>query len=254
MLFRSVVKPLPPVDASIPAPADNQAPSGNQAPLGNNAVVGGTPAQVVQADNSMPLQSRGVDLQPQNFFRLDTNLPPDDYKSPSKTPNSGDDKPWYNKLSTDQMIRLGLSGALGMYGAEQAKKAARQNQQYAQEQKQLGAPYQQKGAELQRAAAAGELTPAGQQSLQAAAARYAQDAEQRKVVGAAQFAVQLEAYRQQLLQNQYDYGLKVSQIGDNIALGAIRTGMQADQQLNQANTTFYTQLAMIGAGVPIKAA
>jgi len=54
-----------------------------------------------------------------------------------------------------------------------------------------------------------------------------------------------------LLQNQYDYGLKVSQIGDQIALGAIRTGMQLDQQLNQANMAFYTQLGSLAAGVPM---
>ena len=142
-------------------------------------------------------------------------------------------------------------GGLGLYGAQQAKKGSEQAQQAAQEQKALGVPYQEKGAELQRAAAAGELTASGQQSMQALQARLAQGVEQRGGVGAAQAAAQLEAYRQTLLQNQYDYGLKVSQIGDSIALGAIRTGMQADQQLNQANTAFYTQLAMIGAGVPI---
>ena len=67
---------------------------------------------------------------------------------------------------------------------------------------------------------------------------------------AAQAAAQAEAFRNQLLQGQYDYGLKVSQIGDQIALGAIRTGMQLDQQLNQANLGFYTQLGSIAAGIP----
>ena len=56
--------------------------------------------------------------------------------------------------------------------------------------------------------------------------------------------------RQQMLQQQYDYGLKVSGIGDQIALGAIKTGMQADQQLQQASSNFYTQLASIAAGIP----
>ena len=32
-------------------------------------------------------------------------------------------------------------------------------------------------------------------------------------------------------------------IGDNIAMGAIKTGLQLDQQLNQATTNFYSQLA-----------
>ena len=160
-------------------------------------------------------------------------------------------KPWYDKISTTDLVRLGLAGGLGLYGASQTKKAAEQQQQAMEEQKSLAAPYQAQGKELVRAAQAGELTPAAAQSYQALQARLAQGAESRGGVGAAQSAAQAEAYRQQLLQGQYDYGLKVSNIGDNIAIGAIRTGMQADQQLNQANSSFYTNLAMIGAGIPM---
>jgi len=160
-------------------------------------------------------------------------------------------KPWYDKISTTDLVRLGLAGGLGLYGASQTKKAAEQQQQAMEEQKNLAAPYQAQGKELVRAAQAGELTPAAAQSYQALQARLAQGAESRGGVGAAQSAAQAEAYRQQLLQGQYDYGLKVSNIGDNIAIGAIRTGMQADQQLNQANSSFYTNLAMIGAGIPM---
>ena len=160
-------------------------------------------------------------------------------------------KPWYDKISTTDLVRLGLAGGLGLYGASQTKKAAEQQKQAMEEQKNLAAPYQAQGKELVRAAQAGELTPAAAQSYQALQARLAQGAESRGGVGAAQSAAQAEAYRQQLLQGQYDYGLKVSNIGDNIAIGAIRTGMQADQQLNQANSSFYTNLAMIGAGIPM---
>lgn len=160
-------------------------------------------------------------------------------------------KPWYDKISTTDLVRLGLAGGLGLYGASQTKKAAEQQKQAMEEQKNLAAPYQAQGKELVRAAQAGELTPAAAQSYQALQARLAQGAESRGGVGAAQAAAQAEAYRQQLLQGQYDYGLKVSNIGDNIAIGAIRTGMQADQQLNQANSSFYTNLAMIGAGIPM---
>jgi hypothetical protein len=150
------------------------------------------------------------------------------------------------------MVRLGLAGGLGLYGATQAKKGAQQAQQAAAEQKAVGAPYQAKGKELIRAAETGELTPTGQQSLQALQARLAQGAEARGGVGAAQVAAQAEAYRQQLLSQQYNLGLQVSNIGDQIALGAIRTGLQADQALNQASTNFYTNLAAIGAGIPIR--
>ena len=162
------------------------------------------------------------------------------------------EKSLFGDLRTQDMIRLGLAGGLGLYGSQQAKKGAQQAQQAAEEQKAVGAPYQAKGQELIRAAESGELTPTGQQSLQALQARLAQGAESRGGVGAAQVAAQAEAYRQQLLSQQYNLGLQVSNIGDQIALGAIKTGLQADQALNQASTNFYTNLAAIGAGIPIR--
>jgi hypothetical protein len=160
-------------------------------------------------------------------------------------------KPLFGDLTTEQMTRLGLAGGLGLYGATQAKRGAQQAQAAAAEQKAVGAPYQAKGQELIRAAETGELTPTSQQQLQALQARLAQGAESRGGVGAAQVAAQTEAYRQQLLSQQYNLGLQVSNIGDQIALGAIRTGLQADQALNQASTNFYTNLAAIGAGIPL---
>jgi len=161
------------------------------------------------------------------------------------------EKSFFDKLSSQDMVRLGLAGGLGLYGATQAKKGAQQAQAASAEQKAVGAPYQAKGQELIRAAESGELTPTSQQSLQALQARLAQGAESRGGVGAAQTAAQLEAYRNQLLSQQYNLGLQVSNIGDQIALGAIRTGLQADQALNQASTNFYTNLAAIGAGIPL---
>ena len=119
----------------------------------------------------------------------------------------------------------------------------------AQEMRQLAAPYQQQGQQLQAQAQRGELTPAAQQSLQAMQAQAAQGAERRGGVGAAQMQAQVEAFRQQLLQQQYDYGLKMSGIGDNIALGAIKTGMQADQAVNQLTNSFYTNMAYIASGM-----
>lgn len=151
-------------------------------------------------------------------------------------------------MSGADLARVGLSGVGALAGAQQQQRAARQIQQAVAEQKALGVPYQQRGAELQRAAQAGELTPQSAQAYQALRAQLAQGAEARGGVGAAQAQAQLEAFRQNLLQNQYDFGLKVSQIGDQVALGAIRTGMQLDQQLGQASQQFYTQLAGIAAG------
>ena len=160
---------------------------------------------------------------------------------------TGAEKPF---LSNEQMVRLGLTGGLGVYGAMQQKKAAEQMKKASGEQKSLAAPYQQQGKAMQDAAMRGELTPAAAQQYQALQAQLAQGASQRGGVGVAQAQAQAEAFKNQLLQGQYESGLKVSQIGDQIALGAIRTGMQLDQQLNQANLGFYTQLGSIAAGIP----
>ncbi len=54
--------------------------------------------------------------------------------------------------------------------------------------------------------------------------------------------------RSQLLTNQMNLGLRVANIGDQYMRGAIQTGMQADQALNQASTNFFTNLANTLAG------
>lgn len=162
-------------------------------------------------------------------------------------PDDDKQKPF---LSNTQMVNLGLAGGLGVYGAMQQGKAAEQMRKATAEQKALAAPYQQQGKAMQEAAMRGELTPAAAQQYQALQAQLAQGASQRGGVGVAQAQAQAEAFKNQLLQGQYESGLKVSQIGDQIALGAIRTGMQLDQQLTQANMAFYTQLGALAAGVP----
>lgn len=191
----------------------------------------------------------GVPYTSRDLARISTGAAPLS-QAPTAVPTP-QEKSFFDKLTTQDMVRLGLAGGLGLYGATQAKKGAKQAEQVAAQQRAIAEPYQAKGKELIRAAETGELTPTGQQSLQALQARLAQGAEARGGVGAAQAAQQAEAYRQQLLAQQYDLGLKVSNIGDNIALGAIKTGLQADQALNQASTNFYTNLAAIGAGIPI---
>jgi hypothetical protein len=65
-----------------------------------------------------------------------------------------------------------------------------------------------------------------------------------------QSQAQVEAFRQQLLAQQYDYGLKLSGIGDQIALGAIKTGLQADQYVNQLTNSYYTNIARTLYGAP----
>ena len=152
-------------------------------------------------------------------------------------------------ISKETLARLGLSGGLGLLGQRTAARAGEIGRAGAQEMRQTAAPYQQAGQQLQAQAQRGELTPAAQQSLQAVRAQAAQAAERRGGVGVTQAMQQVEAFRQQLLQQQYDYGLKLSGIGDNIALGAIKTGLQADQYVNQLTNQFYTNMAYIASGM-----
>ena len=146
-------------------------------------------------------------------------------------------------------LGLGIGGA-GL-GAMRARQGAKQIQAATEEQKALGAPYQAQGRELIRAAQSGELTPTSSQAYQAMQAQLAQSQSTRGGVGAAQSAAQLEAFRQQLLQNQYTYGLQVANIGDSFVSGAIKSGLQLDQQLQQATSNFYTNLAAVAGGIPI---
>lgn len=152
-------------------------------------------------------------------------------------------------LKEDTLARLGLAGVMGLLGSKAAGAAARSGQAGAQQIQALAAPYQQKGQELQAQAARGELTPQAMQSLQAAQAQVAQGITQRGGVGVAQAQAQIEQLRQQLLQQQYDYGLKLSGIGDNIALGAIKTGLEADRYVQGINNSFYQNMAYIAAGM-----
>jgi len=153
-------------------------------------------------------------------------------------------------LKEDTLARLGLGGIQAIIGSRASKKAADQGQRGRQDMEALAAPYLQKGAELQRQAQAGELTPVARQQLQAAQAQAAQAAASRGGVGAQQSAARIEAIRNQLLQQQNDYGLKLTSIGDQIALGAIRTGLQADQYANQLTSSYFNNIMRTLAGTP----
>lgn len=96
---------------------------------------------------------------------------------------------------------------------------------------------------MQAAAQRGELTPAGQQQLQAAQAQLAQGIERRGGVGAQQAATQIAALRQNLLDQQYNYGLKVAQIGDSYAAQAVKVGLTQDAGVSSSMRAFGGALA-----------
>jgi hypothetical protein len=151
-------------------------------------------------------------------------------------------------MKAETLGRLGLAGGLGLLGAQRAKQGAAQGQAVTAEQKAIAQPYTEAGQKLMTQAQAGQMTPQSQAALNAAKAQIAQSVANRGGVGQQQAANQIAQLQANLLDNQYKYGLQVAQIGDNITLGAIRTGLQLDRQM-QANTqNFYTQLAQIAAG------
>ena len=153
-------------------------------------------------------------------------------------------------IKEDTLGRGALATGLGIYGALQGKQAAAQGEQATAQKQAIAAPYQQQGQQLIGAAQRGELTPANQQVIQQQRARLAQASSNMGGVGQQQIENQISSLTSQLLDNQYKYGLQVLQIGDNIELGAINTQLQLDQQLTQANKSFYTSLAQLAAGSP----
>lgn len=141
---------------------------------------------------------------------------------------------------------LGL-GALGGMNIAQTRRAQQQAQQSQAQLQALATPYQQQGAQLMSQAQTGALTPQNQRILEAARAQAQQRIARTGGVGVQQAANTVADLQARLLENQYNLGLRVSQIGDAYAQGAIRTGMEADRAINQANAQFYAQLAQLAA-------
>lgn len=164
--------------------------------------------------------------------------------------NVGGEPGFFEGLSDQTKARLGIGGAQAVLGAYQISQATEQAKKYREDMAKLAQPYQAEGKKLIAQAQSGQLTPAAQQQLQAAQAQAAQGAQSRGGVGAQQAMMAVENMRQQLLQNQYDYGLKVSGIGDQIASGAIRAGMQADQYVNSLATNYASNVARTLSNAP----
>ncbi len=142
-----------------------------------------------------------------------------------------------------------MGGLAALPGIIASRNAAKQGQRAREDMEKMAAPYRERGQELLAQAQSGELNVGEQQQLQAMRARLAQGAASRGGVGAEQAQVQLENFRQQILQNKYDLGLKVSGIADQIATGAIKAGLQADQYVSELTGNYFSnamQMAMQG--------
>jgi hypothetical protein len=164
--------------------------------------------------------------------------------------NVGAEPSFFEGLSDQTKARLGIGGAQALLGAYQISQASDQAKKSREDMAKLAQPYQAEGKKLISQAQSGQLTPAAQQQLQAAQAQAAQGAQARGGVGAQQAMMAVENMRQQLLQNQYDYGLKVSGIGDQIATGAIKAGMQADQYVNSLAGNYANNIARTLSNAP----
>jgi hypothetical protein len=138
--------------------------------------------------------------------------------------------------------------ATGALGAQQARQAQKESQQYRTDMQRIAAPYQAQGQQMIGAAQRGELTPVNRQALEAARAQLAQQVQGRGGVGAMQATEQIARMQQTLLQNQYDYGLKLANLGDQIAIGAIKTGMQADKDMRALLQNYMTGAARLVGG------
>jgi len=148
-----------------------------------------------------------------------------------------------NLTSPDTLEKLGIAGLQSLPAIIAARQSAAQGRQAKEELQAMAAPYKQRGEAMVQQAERGELTPVEQQQIQALRARAAQGAAGRGGVGAEQAAVQEQAFLQQLLANKYDMGLKIANIGDQIAAGAIRTGLKADQYVNELTNNYFSTLA-----------
>jgi len=152
-------------------------------------------------------------------------------------------------LSKPQSLAaLGIGGTEALLGANAVRKARADAQQAQQQLQAMAAPYQTQGQQLQQLAIQGQLTPANQQTLQAAQAQLAQGAQARGGVGVAQAATQIANLQAQLLQNQLNTGIQIQAIGDKIAQGAVQTGIQQDQYINNLTNSYAMNVARLAAG------
>lgn len=177
-----------------------------------------------------------------------TQRQPVEQPEPAISEQGKRDREFMDKLKdyiTDPEVlgKLGLAAVGAITGARTARKAAEQGRVARQEIEQRAQPYTARGEELISAAERGEFTPSSAKAYEAAQARLAQGVETRGGVGAQQAAVQLATLRQDLLQNQYDTGLRILGVGDNIAIGAIKTGLEADRYVNELTGNYFNNIA-----------
>ena len=150
--------------------------------------------------------------------------------------------------ATGSLLPIAAAGGMGVLARNQAARAAQQGQQYKQEYQGLASPYKSSAQSLMGAAQRGELTPANQQVIEAARAQLAQGASSRGGVGAEQTEAQIARIEQQLIQNQYNMGLQVAQLGDALASRGIQAGIASDTNVQNMLTSYMQAVARLLGG------
>ena len=163
------------------------------------------------------------------------------------------DSGFLSGLSKNDKLRLGLGLAGGVQTALTARKARQGAQEYANQIRALGQPYAQRGQAELSAAQRGELSPVGQQQLDAMRARAAQAQAQRGGVGAAQAQRAEEELRQRLNAAREDFGLKLTGIGDQYTAKAIQEGIRADQEIASLYSSYFGNLMKMATPTVIQA-
>lgn len=174
-------------------------------------------------------------------------LPPEVGEAATRTPGMME-RLKANLTRPETLEKLGIAGLQSLPAIIAARQASAQGRRAKEELQAMAEPYKKRGETMIQQAERGELTPVEQQQIQALQARAAQGAASRGGVGSEQAAVQIESFRQQLLANKYDMGIKIANIGDQIAAGAIKSGLQADQYVNELTSNYFQTLAMSMGG------
>jgi hypothetical protein len=250
-----------PQDTSADEPGFENYPSTDITPEFNigQSPGGGVDLTAAQASPQETLVGRGaaVGATPTDYSLAGVR-PPTALGEPMAGPQAGPSqapaqKGFLESLSGGDKARLGLAGVQGLSTALMANKARAGAQRGAEQIRQVGAPYAQRGLAEQSAAQRGELTPVGQQQLDAMRARAAQAGVARGGVGVAQQQRAEEDLRQRLNAARESFGLQLSQIGDKYTMDAIKAGMQADAEVNQLYNQMFGNLARIAAPAAIQA-
>jgi hypothetical protein len=236
----------PSVDPNVPAYQSPNADLGTQAGVigGANQGQGSVTMANAPAGYNVPNLAFGTGAgSPTSFASPTLSIPSAGQQARNLTPST----PSFN---LQQALRTAAplvgAGASAAVARNAANRAAGQGQQTQQQFRDLAAPYKSSAQALM----SGQLTPANQQALDAARAQLAQGASARGGVGAEQAEAQVARLQQQLIENQYNMGLKIAAIGDAFAAKGITAGMQADQQITSLLSDVMKTIARAMGGSP----